>query len=171
MNNLTLIFPGSFDPITNGHIDIAVRGAKIAKRLIVAIAENQNKQSTFSIDMRVQFAKNALKSYSNIEIDCFSGLLADYAAQKCAAAILRGVRSGIDLTHEQPYATYNALLSGGIETIFLTATPARSFISSSTVREAALHKYRSGYQTSALDDMIPHEVAHALAERYKIEVI
>jgi pantetheine-phosphate adenylyltransferase len=173
---MTLIYPGSFDPVTLGHIDIAIRGAKIADRLIVAVLENTNKSSLFSTTERVAFLQSALKHVSNIEIDSFSGLLAEYARQKSAAAILRGLRSPADYENEARYSVYNNMLSAGnsietnsgIETIFLTASPSLSYISSSIVREAAFY-ISTNIEESALRNMVTAEVLKAL-QQYKSSI-
>jgi len=163
---MTLIYPGSFDPVTLGHIDIAMRGAKIANRLIVAVLDNTNKQPLFSTSERMAFLQDALGHIHNIEIDSFSGLLAAYATQKQATAILRGLRSPSDFESEARYAACNRLLSpNNLETIFIPASPSLSFISSSIVREAAFHIGNS--DESALGNMVSPMVQDALKKQFK----
>ena len=162
---MTLIYPGSFDPLTLGHVDIALRGAKLAKRLIVAVLDNTNKNPLFSAAERVVFLQNALGHIANIQIDSFSGLLAEYADQKNATAILRGLRSPGDFETETRYAVCNSLLSqNNLETIFITASPSLSFISSSIVREAAFHISNN----SALCNMVTPHVQAALETRIRL---
>ena len=163
---MTLIYPGSFDPVTLGHVDIALRGAKIATRLIVAVLDNTNKKPLFSTAERVAFLQDALGHVSNIAIDSFSGLLVDYVKQQSATAILRGLRSPGDFESEARYATCNRLLStNSLETIFITASPSLSFISSSIVREAAF--YIGSLDESALGAMVSPTVLDALKKIYE----
>lgn len=174
---MTLVYPGSFDPVTLGHIDIATRGAKLATRLIVAVLDNTSKQSLFTINERVSFLQDALAHLPNVEIDSFSGLLANYARAKNANAILRGLRTAQDFEAEARYAAANSLLlndaqstsaythSAGqasvaslyqCETVFIAASPALSFISSSIVREAAYHMYSNIQSNSSHDAALQH---------------
>ena len=163
---MTLIYPGSFDPLTLGHVDIALRGAKLAERLIVAVLDNTNKKPLFTAVERVVFLQNALGHIDNIQIESFCGLLAEYANQKNATAILRGIRSPGDFESEARYATCNSILSkNNLETIFITASPSLSFISSSIVREAAFHT--SNFNGSALGSMVTADVLDALQKRFK----
>jgi len=176
---MTLIYPGSFDPVTLGHIDIATRGSGLADRLIVAVLENVGKKSLFSVEERLAFLRKAFGHIKNIEIASFSGLLADYAKGENVTAILRGLRTSGDFESESKYAVYNRLLSvgaetgpesgskSGIETIFITASPSLSFISSSIVREAAFHIYTSNLSDDALCNMVDPNVKAALKSHFK----
>jgi len=166
---MTIIYPGSFDPVTLGHIDIAVRGAKLATRLIVAVLGNTNKEPFFCVKERIALLQDALGHIGNVEIDTFSGLLAEYAKQKHATAILRGLRSPGDFENEARYATFNRLLSetSNIETIFIPAAPSLSFISSSIVREAAFHIYSNNLNDTALCNMVTPSVQLALLKNIK----
>ena len=171
---MTLLYPGSFDPITYGHIDIALRGAKLASRLIVSIVANPNKKSLFSIDERAEFLREAFQNQPNIEIDSFHGLLAEYATIKGATAILRGLRTAADFETESRYAVYNRMLSAveeseKIDTVFIAANPKLSFVSSSIVKEAAAHIYANRIFEPgdlALDAMIMPSVREALKYKY-----
>ena len=161
---MTLIYPGSFDPVTLGHIDIALRGAHMATKLIVAVLDNTNKKPLFSTGERVAFLQDALGHVPNIEIDSFSGLLVAYAAKKSATAILRGLRSPGDYESEARYAASNRLLSRGkLDTIFISESPSLSFISSSIVREAAFHI--GSVKESALGQMVSPKVLESLLRR------
>jgi len=163
---MTLIYPGSFDPVTLGHIDIAIRGAKIANRLIVAVLDNTNKQPLFTTTERIAFLQDALGHVNNIAIDSFSGLLVKYAKRAHATAILRGLRNLSDFESEARYAACNHLLSqNNLETIFISASPSFSFISSSIVREAAFHI--SNLDESALGNMVTPSVQDALKKRFQ----
>ena len=162
---MILIYPGSFDPVTLGHMDIAERGARLATRLIVAVLDNPNKKPLFCSEERVALLQESLGHVKNIEIDRFSGLLAEYATQKNAAAILRGLRSPGDFETEARYAAYNKLLSNaGLETVFIPASPPLSYISSSIVREAAFHISNN----SALCNMVTPHVQAALETRIRL---
>ena len=158
---MTLVYPGSFDPVTLGHVDIALRGAKVADKLIVAVLDNPNKKPIFSVTERLEFLQDAFRNVPNIEIDSFSGLLADYATRRQASAILRGVRNAADFEQEAKYAVYNNLLMG-IETFFITASPSLQHISSSMVREAAQLIYANAYSDLALDSLVTSKVKTAL---------
>jgi len=158
---MTIIYPGSFDPVTLGHIDIAQRGAKVADKLIIAVLDNPNKKSLFSVNERLEFLQDALGNVPNIEIDSFSGLLAEYVARRRARAILRGVRGAEDFQQEVKYATYNNLLAS-IETFFIAASPSLQHISSSMVREAAQLIYANAYSDLALDSLVTSKVKAAL---------
>ena len=129
------IYPGSFDPITNGHLDLIGRGARLFDRLIVAILRNDTKEPLFSAAERMEMAREVVKSFPNVEVDCFDGLLVDYAAARRAGAILRGVRAISDYEYEWQMALMNRRLRPDIETVFLMAGEAYSFISSRLVKE------------------------------------
>jgi pantetheine-phosphate adenylyltransferase len=129
------IYPGSFDPITNGHLDLIERGARLADRLVVAILRNEKKQPLFSVAERMDMLVQVVTAYPNVEVDCFDGLLVDYAAQKQASLIIRGIRAISDYEHELQMALMNRRLRPEIETVFLMAGEAYSFISSHLVKE------------------------------------
>jgi pantetheine-phosphate adenylyltransferase len=129
------IYPGSFDPITNGHLDLIERGARLADRLVVAILRNEKKQPLFSVAERMDMLVHVVTAYPNVEVDCFDGLLVDYAAQKQASLIIRGIRAISDYEHELQMALMNRRLRPEIETVFLMAGEAYSFISSHLVKE------------------------------------
>lgn len=130
------IYPGSFDPMTNGHLDIIERGAKLVDQLIVAILINPDKpQGLLAINDRLEVIKEATAHLDNVRITYFSGLLADYAKEVGEAVIIRGIRSVKDLEMELAMAQVNKQLGSGLETIFLMTAPEYSCISSSTIRE------------------------------------
>lgn len=133
--SLTAIYPGSFDPITSGHLDLIARGARLADRLIVAILRNENKQPLFSIEERADMLREVLSGYPNVEVDSFDGLLVDYAAKRNAGLILRGIRAISDYEYELQMALMNRRLRPEIETVFLMSGEAYSFISSRLVKE------------------------------------
>lgn len=161
---MTLLFPGSFDPVTLGHVDIATRASLVCSTLIVAVLHNPHKHTTFTLQERVNFLQDALGHINNIKIVSFSGLLVQYAQDVGATAIVRGVRNARDLESEAAYAATNRVIGKGIETIFLPASPQVSHISSSIVREAAT--FASSFDHTVLSAMVTQCVHTALINRY-----
>ena len=135
MPKLIGIFPGSFDPLTKGHLDLIARGTRLVDRLIVAILSNTQKQSLFSVEERGDMIRKATREWSNVEVDSFDGLLVDYAARRGADTILRGIRAISDYESELQMALMNRRLRPETETIFLMAGEEYSFISSRMVKE------------------------------------
>ncbi len=133
--SVTAIYPGSFDPITNGHLDLIARGAKLADRLIVAILRNENKRPLFSVEERMEMLNDVLGGFENVSVESFNGLLVDYAAQRGAQLVLRGIRAISDYEYELQMALMNRRLRPDIETVFLMAGEANSFVSSRLVKE------------------------------------
>ncbi|MBI1897840.1 MAG: pantetheine-phosphate adenylyltransferase [Acidobacteria bacterium] len=129
------IYPGSFDPITNGHLDMIGRASRLVDRLIVAVLRNERKQPLFSVDERRQMLAEAVGHYPNVEIDSFEGLLVDYAAAQGARVIFRGIRAISDYEYELQMALMNRRLRPEIEMVFLMAGEAYSFISSQLIKE------------------------------------
>jgi pantetheine-phosphate adenylyltransferase len=137
MKSVTAIYPGSFDPVTNGHLDLIQRGAKIFDRLIVAVLRNLEKQPLFAVSERVEMLREVTKTWPNVEVDVFEGLLMDYARQKNAQVILRGIRAISDYEYELQMALMNRKLEPRIETVFMMPAEAFSYLSSRLVREIA----------------------------------
>jgi pantetheine-phosphate adenylyltransferase len=133
--SLIAVYPGSFDPLTNGHLDLIERGSRLFNHLIVAILNNTQKQPLFTAPERIEMLREATAQLSNVEIDSFDGLLVDYAASRNANAILRGIRAISDYENELPMAHLNRRMRPGTETIFLTASAEFSFLSSRMVKE------------------------------------
>ncbi len=131
------IYPGSFDPITNGHSDIIARAATLFDKVIVAVAASTSKATAFTIEERTQLANKALASLENIEICSFDGLVTEFAREQGASVIIRGLRAVSDFEYEFQMASMNRQLQSDIETIFLTPAEHLSYISSSLVREIA----------------------------------
>lgn len=129
------IYPGSFDPITNGHLDLIERGSRLADRLILAILRNERKQPLFTVNERMEMLREVVGSFDNVEVDFFTGLLVEYASEKKANLILRGIRAISDYEYELQMALMNRRLAPDIETVFLMASEAYSFISSNLVKE------------------------------------
>ncbi len=131
------IYPGTFDPITNGHIDIVARASKIFDHVIVAVAASTSKNTAFSTDERVQFARETLSQYTNVEVQRFEGLLANFVRQWGANAVLRGLRAVSDFEYEFQLAGMNKHLVPEADTIFMPTRENYSYISSSLIREIA----------------------------------
>jgi len=129
------IYPGSFDPITNGHLDLIERGSAFFDKLIVSILRNDEKEALFSVEERMEMLSEVVGGFSNVEVGSFDGLLVDYAAQSGASVILRGIRAVSDYEYELQMALMNRRLRPEIETVFLMAGEAHSFVSSRLVKE------------------------------------
>lgn len=154
------IYPGSFDPFTNGHLDLIERCTHLFDKLVVAILRNENKQPLFTVEERAEMLRDVLRDHSNVEIDSFDGLLVDYAARQRAMVIVRGIRAISDYEYELQMALMNRRLRPEIETVFLMATEAYSFLSSRLVKEvAALGGNISG--------LVPPEVEAKLIKRFR----
>ena len=132
------IYPGTFDPITNGHADLVHRAAACFSRVIIAVAGSTGKATRFSLDVRVGLVREVMHDVGNIEIESFDGLLVEFARQRGAHVILRGLRAVSDFEYEFQLASMNRKLAPGIETMFLTPDEGYTFISSSLVREIAV---------------------------------
>ena len=129
------IYPGSFDPITKGHLDVLQTGAEIFDKVIIAVSNNSAKNAFLSVEERVALIKECTKDMSNVEVDFFDGLTINYAKSKNAKILLRGLRAVSDFEYEMQLSQTNSSLSDGIKTVFLTTRPKYNFISSSTVKE------------------------------------
>lgn len=129
------IYPGSFDPVTNGHMDIIERASRLFDTLIVAVIRNPNKTPLFSVQERVQLLQKALDEITNVEIDHFEGLLVEYASEKNAQSIIKGLRAISDFEIELQMAMMNRKLDPGVETLFMMTSYKYSFLSSSMVKE------------------------------------
>lgn len=135
--SITAVYPGTFDPITNGHFDLIERASRFYDRLVIAVADNQNKNSLFTLEQRVSLAKEVTKKLSNVEVVGFSGLLVDFVKQVNGHVLLRGLRAVSDFEYEFQLASMNRKLAPEIETMFMTPAEQYSFISSSLVREVS----------------------------------
>jgi pantetheine-phosphate adenylyltransferase len=129
------IYPGSFDPLTSGHVDIIERGAKIFDAIIVAILANVEKTPLFSENERVAIIREVFKSYRNVQVDTFNGLLVDYAQQKKASVLVRGLRAVSDFEYEFQMALMNRHLAPGLETVFMMPAEQYTYISSRLIKE------------------------------------
>ncbi|WP_294131556.1 pantetheine-phosphate adenylyltransferase [uncultured Clostridium sp.] len=131
------IYPGSFDPITNGHLDIITRGSKVFDKLIVGVLVNVDKVGLFPIEERVELIKRVTKHLENVEVVSFNGLLVDLAKRNNARVILKGLRAVSDFEYEFQMALMNSQLDSDVETLFMTTSAANSFLSSSSVKQVA----------------------------------
>jgi len=137
MSGRTAVYPGTFDPITNGHLSIVNRALKIFDKLIIAILNNPQKEPLFSIEERMAMIKDVLKSKSNIEVDVFDGLLVDYVIEKKSNVVLRGIRALSDFEYEFQMALMNRKLNRDVQSIFLMTDYKWFYISATIIKEAA----------------------------------
>ena len=135
----TAIYPGTFDPVTNGHADLIERAAKLFDKVIVSIASNPSKQPLFSLEERVEFIKQVTAHLDNVEVIGFTGLLAEFARNQGAQVLIRGLRAVSDFEYEFQLANMNRRLNRDLESVFMTPAEENSFISSTLVKEVALH--------------------------------
>lgn len=157
------IYPGSYDPITFGHIDIIKRAASIFDHLTIAVLNNKSKHYLFSVDERVKMIENTLKDLDNISVESYDGLLIDYAKAKNAHVIIRGLRAVTDFEYELQMSQTNAKLSdGSVETIFLNTDLRYAYLSSSTVREVASFG-------GDISKFVTPDVAKLVYEKYKLK--
>ena len=158
-SRIVAIYPGSFDPITTGHLDLIARGSKLADRLIVAVLHNQRKQSLFTVEERVEMLTEVVKPFKNVEVGFFHGLMVDYAAKCGANFVVRGIRAISDYEYELQLAHMNRRLMPGLETVFLMAGEAYSFVSSQLVKEvASLGGNVSGLVPPVVEERLKHRV-------------
>jgi pantetheine-phosphate adenylyltransferase len=153
------VYPGSFDPITNGHLDVIQRAARLFDRLIVAVAINESKTPLFTMNQRKALAAGAVGHLRNVEVDTFTGLLVEYVAAKGGCAVIRGLRAVSDFEFEFQLALMNRKLNEGVETIFMMPKESYTFISSRMIKEvASLGGDVSGF--------VPAHVEEALREKF-----
>lgn len=161
MENIA-IYPGSFDPCTKGHLDIIERSAKIFDKVIVAVLVNSSKNPTFTVDERVNFLKMSTSHIKNVEICCFEGLLANYADERNAKVIIRGLRAVSDFEYEFQMSLTNRELNPKVETLFMTTTAENMYLSSSIVKEVA----KLG---GSIEDMVPEVIKNLIYKKYNKE--
>ena len=156
----TAIYPGSFDPVTYGHLDIIKRAAEIFDELTVSVLNNKQKTPLFSVEERVNILKEATKDIPNIKVESFSGLLVDYAKSRNVHVVIRGLRASTDFEYELQNAQTNALLSkGALDTVFLTTKLEYAYLSSSSVKEIASFK-------GDISMCVPEFVAKMVYDKY-----
>ncbi|WP_106497728.1 pantetheine-phosphate adenylyltransferase [Lentibacillus sp. Marseille-P4043] len=154
------ICPGSFDPVTYGHLDIIQRGARIFDNVIVAVFNNQSKAPLFSVEERIELLQETTKDLPNVSVDSSDGLLIDYAKEVKANAILRGLRAVSDFEYEMQITSMNRKLDEEIETFFMMTNNQYSFLSSSIVKEVAKYK-------ADVSDIVPEPVQKALIKKFR----
>lgn len=153
------IYPGSFDPITKGHLDVLKRAADIFDKVILVVSVNVNKKSFLTTEERVKLIKESCKDITNVEVDSFSGLTIEYAKKRNANVIIRGLRAVSDFEYEMQLSQANSALCNEIHTVFLITKPKYNFISSGTVREIAQMR-------GDISKFVPEAVARFLEEKY-----
>lgn len=156
------IYPGSFDPVTNGHLDILQRGMKLFDKIIVAILTNPGKKFLFTLEERIEMLEVSMKNFSNIEIGTFDGLTVDYAAKRNAQAILRGLRALSDFEYEFQMALMNRRLNREVQTIFLMTGMRWIYTSSSIIKEAAQFG-------GSISGMVPAVVEKRIKEKFALK--
>ena len=129
------IYPGSFDPLTNGHVDIIQRGSRLFDRIVIAILLNIEKAPLFTVEERVEIARDVFRAYPNVEVDTFDGLLVEYARRKRASVIVRGLRAISDFEYEMQMALMNRHLNPDVETVFMMPAETYTYVSSRLVKE------------------------------------
>ena len=154
----TVIYPGSFDPLTNGHLDVIQRAASLFDRVIVAVAQNEGKQPLFTMEERRRQVAHVIEGLPNVEADTFDGLLVDYASRRGACAVVRGLRAISDFEFEFQLALMNRKLNGSVETIFMMPRDTYTFLSSRLVKEIA----RLGGDVA---QFVPPSVGEALRQK------
>ena len=159
MNLVRAIYPGSFDPLTNGHLDLIERGSKIFDELIVGILRNAEKDPLFTLAERLDMLERMVKRFDNVRVESFEGLLVDYAMQKSAKAVLRGIRAISDYEYELQMALMNRKLQPQLETVFMMPAEAYSYLSSRLVKEV----FRLG---GSVRGLVPELVQERLREKF-----
>jgi pantetheine-phosphate adenylyltransferase len=155
-----VVYPGSFDPITNGHYDIIKRSANVFEKVIVGVLVNPDKTSLFTEEERVELVKKVTKDFDNVEVCCFSGLLIDFVNQSNAKIIIKGLRTLSDFEYEFQMALMNKQLDPSIETVFMMTSAKNSFLSSSSVKQVA------GFGGS-IKDLVPEEIIQDIFDKMK----
>jgi pantetheine-phosphate adenylyltransferase len=155
------IYPGTFDPITNGHLDLVQRGLRMFDEVIVALAPSQKKQPLFTIKERLGLIKKSMKSLKRVRVESFNSLLVDYVKKKRGVAILRGLRAVSDFEYELQMALMNRRLNTNIETVFMMPSEDYSFLTSSIIKEIASFG-------GSLNGLVPKEVEKALKKKFRI---
>ncbi|MDD9270241.1 pantetheine-phosphate adenylyltransferase [Paenibacillus sp. GCM10023248] len=158
------VYPGSFDPVTHGHLDIIHRAAKVFDKLIVAVLNNTSKNPLFTLEERMELIRQVTKDLPNVEVDGFRDLMVNYMKQRNVRLIVRGLRAVSDFEYELQMASTNHKLNSDVETFFMTSKPKYSYLSSSIVKEIARFH-------GPVTDLVPPEVEEALQKKYPIAPI
>lgn len=155
------IYPGTFDPITNGHLDIVQRGLRIFDEIIIAVAPSPKKQPLFTLEERLRMIRESVKGRGRIEVEAFNGLLVEYAKSRGGAAIIRGLRAVSDFEYELQLALMNRRLDMSVETVFMMPSEEYSFLTSTIVKEAASFG-------GSVKGLVPPMIEKALNERFRV---
>lgn len=158
---MKLIYPGSFDPVTNGHLDIINRAANLSEGLTVAVLDNKKKTPLFTIEERVELLREAVSNLDNVKVESFNGLLVDYLKSIDTYTVVRGLRALSDYENEMQNALANNSLNNKVETVFMVSKAEYTFLSSSLVKEIACFG-------GCVKDLVPSNVEYALKDKYKI---
>ncbi|MGL5615674.1 MAG: pantetheine-phosphate adenylyltransferase [Sarcina sp.] len=154
------VYPGSFDPITNGHLDIIKRSSKIFSKVIVAVLINRDKKGFFDLEERIKLIEEAVKDIENVEVVSFNGLLVELMEEKGAKVIIKGLRNSTDFEYEHQMALMNKKLKDNVETLMMSTNPSYSYISSSAVRQIISFN-------GNIDDFVPKNVKEAIERKLK----
>ena len=155
------VYPGTFDPLTNGHVDIIERGARLFDRIIVALLVNAEKSPLFTVEERLDIARTVFRTLPNVEVDTFDGLLVDYVERRQAQVIVRGLRAVSDFEYEFQMALMNRRLNGKIETVFMMPAEQYSYISSRLIKEVfSLGGRVHGLVPDTVEERLRQKVAH-----------
>lgn len=155
------IYPGTFDPITNGHLDLVMRGLRIFEEIIIAVAPSPKKQPLFTLEERLKMIQESVKEYRNVGVEAFNGLLVEYAKARGGTAIIRGLRAVSDFEYELQMALMNRRLDMSVETVFMMPSEEYSFLTSTIVKEAASFG-------GSVKGLVPGAVEKALSEKFKV---
>ncbi len=154
------IYPGTFDPVTNGHLDVIKRGLRLFDKLVVAVAENPAKKPVFSVNERIELVKECTKELKNVEVKGFDSLLVDFAKSEDSFVVLRGLRETSDFPNEFQHAVVNRLLDNEVETVFVMTSAENFYLTSSIVKEIASY-------SGNVNDFVPDFVAKKLQEKFR----
>ncbi|MCL4477263.1 MAG: pantetheine-phosphate adenylyltransferase [Nitrospirae bacterium] len=157
----TGIYPGTFDPITNGHLDLVQRGLSIFEEIIIAVAPSPKKQPLFTLEERLRLIRESVKAYKNVRVEAFNGLLVEYARSRGGVAIIRGLRAVSDFEYELQMALMNRRLDMTVETVFMMPSEEYSFLTSTIVKEAASFG-------GSVKGLVPEVVLKALNEKFRV---
>lgn len=156
----TAVYPGTFDPVTNGHLDLVQRGMRIFDEIVIAVAHNPGKTPLFDIDERMEMIRYAVRDCKGVNVEPFSGLLVDYVSSRGGVAIVRGLRAVSDFEYELQMALMNRRLNYGIETVFMMPSEEYSFLTSTMVKEVASFG-------GDVKGLVPENVDEALKRKFK----
>jgi pantetheine-phosphate adenylyltransferase len=154
------VYPGMFDPVTNGHLDVIKRGSVIFAKLVVSVGCNPLKEALFSVEDRMEMIKNNVRDFKNVEVDCFSGMLVDYLKKQKTNIILRGIRTVSDFEYEFQRALTNRVLDREVETVFVMTSEQYSFLNSTLIKEAVS-------LGGSVSQFVPPDVERRLKEKFK----